>query len=673
MPPLLDVIPSRIYGTTIIGPTHPLYISTSLAMPNTPVTHPQIAVESDLAARYQRLPATSVHASERGDFELTSLPGRVGTPRLWKLPIHAPYSLSDQEADVRWNIIKTFGPDSSLEPFQLEILGILRREGVKWPSNWKEYHVEEHGVDVEAVKFPGVFMTGHPTVFISAYWDDSEPIETARCWENAVVSVKKHIDAKLMAQGKDLHVGVYIQAHDTIQAWHCEVANEEDLPPNLTESAWRQVKNSVHQEFFSAEGTTRNITSISLLKRAKHLKPPPDFQVNEGWYAECPDPTPNDPLTVFITVDYESNELGWGQIINNLRQLITAQGLDLDVHMEYNDFDDNEYLSNYPNYSSEWRPQSEKPNVGAAIGAARYVPGHEAPKRGGPPPEEVLPSIPPPRKHVGPTFGTLGCWLKVRTRSNPTQWIDVALASYHALRPAIDGYICGQPPVPGSPLSKADWRGVKPRSFQHALRSGLISYPPRMNEIYINRSVATPTTEADTDWVATNALGRIWYASGHNRRASHGSGGQLDWALILPSSPEKVGQNKDLQRRGVPGYARLAFKEPVDGGLRVWESISKGERLGLPISGSIRSSDLNDHYTSEIEKGAIWTRYHCEEVIYKTILDIKSPQDAGSMVFDNCGRTLVDMEFPVSPIENIFEDVIGFSDGEITEVKLAEA
>lgn len=692
-----------------------------IAMSNNQATDRQTTVESTLPARYQRLPATSQHTSKRGSFEITSTPGRVGTPPLQKLPIDAPYNLSKHEGDVRWAIIATSGPD--LDPFQREILEILRREGVKWPSNWDEVDIEQHAVEGEAVKFPGVFMTGHPTVWIFACWDESDPIYTARCWENAVVSVKNHIDAKLMAQGKNFDVGVYIQADDLMRGWECTVVNEEDLPPKLMNAAWRQVKDAVHLEFFSAEGTTRNITSISLFKRAKYLMRPPGDYMDEYMYAEWSKPPLDDPLTVFITVDYESDEMGWGQITTNLRQHLTAQGFDMDVYIEYNDFDDNGYSSNYRNYPAGFKPASEKANVGAAIGSARYVPGHEAPLLAGPPLDAVPPAVPPPRKHVGPTFGTLGCWLQVRTKSNPTDWLDVALASYHALRPAIDGYICGQAPSLGSPLQEADRAGVKPQLFEHGPNTGVISYPPRMDGFSVKSSA--PTSEEDTDWIATNALGRIWYASGYNRRACRGSGGQLDWALILPSNPDKVGLNKALEPGRVSSSSTETLRQPAEGGLRGWDSANEGKRyvrnwgadtgltigclnvarksdirIGLPICGSLRSSDLNSEDWQETQEDSgssrpIWTRYHCEEVIYKSSDRIISPQDAGSMVFDYHRRCTLGMVRPggsitlqgmdndpclprqhgiscITPIEDIFEDIIRFSDGELLEVKMLD-
>lgn len=281
-------------------------------------------------------------------------------------------------------------------------------------------------------------------------------------------------------------------------------------------------------------------------------------------------------------------------------------------------------------------------------------------------------------------------------------------------------------PVTGSELLRADFTGF--RHFDHSPK--MVESPSRIKHDYTmwrlnnriqwdNQKKSNPSQEAERSQrlkelqeekaeksaffdQGRNILGRVMYASGYGRRSQRN--GRLDWALIevyqarqgenrLPQ--ETVWQKTFLRKDWCPHQDTFGalLKHPsqslrtMDLGTRVWKcstitGVTGGTYSEYRVSCSIRRDRHVDNAA----------RRSAELVIVGEVPPGSGKRecfaghgDSGAVVFDHSGRVvglLFAAQTPqqiqsgdgytlVTPIEEVFEDIKVFSQGEIEAIRVA--
>ncbi len=325
--------------------------------------------------------------------------------------------------------------------------------------------------------------------------------------------------------------------------------NDEDYPRIL--AAWPEIKTGIHKILESYPATADCMTCVALFKLG--------FDDNH-----------NNPKTVYVSLSYDSPEIGWPPVLARIQSLLDDYGLDLHAHMEHNlsrplaDFPlllstkeatGAELAAKAKDFSMELAPPLEtEVNAGADIGACTYVP-----KDCGP--DELS----------NPLVGTLGCWLEIKVQGRDA-WQTVGLTNYHVVRPCLPGFhvttsssgksISG-PAKQDSVLWKADIEGLategtRKRTQVESPTRAKLNFSVRLNRIGRDKIRAEPNQGPDTaaaiaeledeeeelvDFFNSqkHVLGRVCFASGYLQRTE--TNGRLDWALIRPATASRVGQN----------------------------------------------------------------------------------------------------------------------------------
>ncbi|KAK5651226.1 hypothetical protein OQA88_12690 [Cercophora sp. LCS_1] len=175
------------------------------------------------------------------------------------------------------------------------------------------------------------------------------------------------------------------------------------------------------------------------------------------------------PLTVYISVDYESEEGKWPAIVGEIQQLLNRYPHNLHLHLEHNTSGES-----YPEFHSVNRPMTAeqkaiKTNLGfdpdrkynKLVGLGDDIRPECCISLGGSASADQL---------RVPGVGTLGCWIEIKTTGQP-QWTKYALTNYHVVRPAFDGFqvrtndkneTIPATPVKDSDLWEVDLKGVGP-------------------------------------------------------------------------------------------------------------------------------------------------------------------------------------------------------------------
>ncbi len=266
--------------------------------------------------------------------------------------------------------------------------------------------------------------TGKPTILVVAEWDDTSP----DLWERAVKAVKRFIDSESHKSGQldNFDIGVEMIAPELLQEKFVHVPKSE-FTTMLTEY-WPHILDKVDQLLESHPATSDKVNSISLFELGRS-----EFE-SKG----------KNPLTVYISVDLEADEREWPAVADDIQAFLDTYALNMRVHLEHGTFGFKETEEEigllYNIHPLACHGYQTKVNLGDDLG----------------PPANL-------DSESDPGAGTLGCWVEIKTRSQP-EWTKYALTSYHVARPAISGFKADQADITqGSDIWKADLNGLTPK------------------------------------------------------------------------------------------------------------------------------------------------------------------------------------------------------------------
>ncbi|GKU08174.1 unnamed protein product, partial [Fusarium langsethiae] len=461
---------------------------------------------------------------------------------------------------------------------------------------------------------------------------------------------------------------------------------------------WDRMRTLVHERLESFEYSREQMTAILLFH----------YGLNEN-YTE-------NPITIYISVDYDCPEFSWPTIIEDIQQNLAKHGLPvLNIHMEHNigvqmafDYlpptgspEDIQDKINQNNFLLDDYQTSV--NLGDSIGAARYL------------------SLSGAKKN--PLYGTLGCYVELKT-ARSQQWETYALTNYHVIRPTIYGFqlkldrnrnTAMDRPQKGSRLWKGDEEGLAPRT---TVPSEAMESPSRIKHNYttwlhrqqINEIDALTHQDATSNQLKQKAihdlnsktaffdgyshiLGKVYAGSGFMHRSPENN--RLDWALIKVNH-KRTGTN------GLPGndaWNHLLLGKP----LRTFGSRLKNATQS--ISEKTRGQRCFRAFKLGATTGATAGTFHevKMDVQLKDDRHLKRPVsseyvfqprgrprfaargDSGSAVYDDQGCIVgllftgqVPINGPdsgvgyVTPIEYVFKDIMDTFKGEITDIRVAD-
>lgn len=308
---------------------------------------------------------------------------------------------------------------------------------------------------------------------------------------------------------------------------------------------WEKMRVLVYECLEAHESTKGSMTSISL------------FRYGTGEYYG------NNPVTIFITVDFDSEEFGWPEVIGYIEKSLKKHQLPaLYIHIEHNvgissappsllDPED-ERASNRTGPGRIQGDYNKTVNLGEVIGPANFVMRED-------------------RTEGYAGHGNLGCYVEVKTEAG--SWERYGLTNYHIMRgvfPGFDTSIVNNkqtalvtPPAESS-LLIADEDGLAPRSHEdlawvespprsmhdctlraaqryldslneslQRVQSNVMGFPEgTYTRVNGYKADLIQAVEKKKDFVSFyhQFMGDVFAASGLKKRTSEN--GRLDWALI---------------------------------------------------------------------------------------------------------------------------------------------
>ncbi|KAF5631333.1 hypothetical protein F25303_9705 [Fusarium sp. NRRL 25303] len=443
--------------------------------------------------------------------------------------------------------------------FLKDVSEILKRHNVDSKETSVDFHMREQ---------QGFPSTALPTLLIISPWSES----LRGTWKSITEAI-----AKSTNPGTEIQVEMIApELYEDI--YYYPVQDQ----PKLSHS-WDRIRAHVYEQLEQFEATKGKMTTIALFRYGLST-------------------LSTKPITIYISVNYSSDETKWESIIASIELsigLVDPAWKGIRVHIEHNvgvqsaftipelegtDEDIEQRLETY-NMSIEG-PYSDRVNLGDDIGMAG----------------EIIRSDNKPKPCAN---GTMGCYIEIKTKSNP-EWVKYALTNYHVIRPGIKGFTLGKDkenksvpvePPRRSDLWKTDEDGWKPKCV---LKAMLVESPARNKHAYtiwsLNQKIkGIPTTELalldlSEDGLEANEareehskleakrqslsqerdakidffekgkhiLGSIYAASGFKRRSP--TNFRLDWALIKVKN-RRQGSNRLPDEDEWEKYARhLAMK-----------------------------------------------------------------------------------------------------------------
>jgi len=627
-------------------------------------------------ARNRRTEASSSATSYAGKIQVSNIKYRVSAPPARPLPVAN-----------HWN------EDCN---FIREVLGNALEDGVAKIISANGIELSEPAElwfrSVEDDKF-----TGQPTILTVAPWNETSPT----VWERAVTEAKQFVDAATLASGQLGHLDIAVEmiADELWLPKYISVIPNEELTPSLAKDWGSIILDKVWETLDAYPQTRGKVTNISLFKLG--------FSIDVD----------SNPLTVYVSVDYESEEAKWPPVADEIQRYLDTSPHNLRVHIEH---DSREWYPKFELLVKNLTPEqirerhdhaykfNRRHTVAVGLGDDIGPGGHLTAPNG----EKVI-----------PRGGTLGCWVEIKTVSART-WTKYALTTYHNIRPALAGIqisvdsrgAAPATPVKDSDLWKADGDGVYPNSrFESPVME--IEHPTRAKHWFAvgiwNREIARnppPFRDKAKKELANitaffekdnQRFGTVFAASGLERRSP--STGQMDWALIKPmgTPPLRIGKNtlptaddwiaqNDEYWPSEPVCGSSLRQSPEKGGLRSTVNGALVFKVGAgsgPTSGAFSKVRVGVDFKEGAHLEAVMGREKSREFIF--IEDPASARfshrgDSGSVVFDEEGRAAglllrghkplgaVNQCLYITPIEDVFDDIKTFSKGGITDIRIAE-
>jgi hypothetical protein len=239
--------------------------------------------------RYLPARATASDSSDAGNFDISNVRLRVGAPPPIPLPL-------TNEWDARCDLIS----DELGRPvLESETKRILSVEGVD---------------SVASVELTS--RERRPTIFIVARWEDG----CSDLWEAVVRKVKKLVDSKRLTSEKlgDVDIAVEMIAEELMLEKYLSIVPEEVLARGL-ERDWPSIRGRV-TEILDSHSATKGCMNMMTLVRL-------------GFSPQHSD----NPDTVYISMDYESDESKWPPVVEEIKQYLKEfDYVQLHVHLEHN-------------------------------------------------------------------------------------------------------------------------------------------------------------------------------------------------------------------------------------------------------------------------------------------------------------------------------------------------
>jgi hypothetical protein len=411
-------------------------------------------------------------------------------------------------------------------------------------------------VDIQMREQPDAPETARPTILVITPWIFGKDKDTIRV--EAVQYISK-MSTKLIRDAGDketeLHVEIIAPELST-RIYFAPVRNE----PQLFQQ-WDNLRSMVSRRLDAHSSTRGRMTLIALLRYGLNYVPS------------------HNPITIYISVNYESEEEHWQSVIDDIQSNMSKFGYpDLPVHIEHNvgfQVGDFELLPPKGDRLKILRKMSAgnlridgeyktKVDLGDPIGAGRYV--DEGKDKG------------------SPLFGTFGCYIEIKKKGSSV-WEKYGLTNYHVVRPTFTGFKLHinnkgntkiASPEVRSNLYRVDNDGFKPSSM---IPSVSFEYPPRMKHNFTVWAINDEISEVEKDQALAlsygtaqqqkatsdrleakkkdlveekvaklahfnkglHTIGKLYAASGFRERTN--DQGRLDWALVNINK-SRVGSNR---------------------------------------------------------------------------------------------------------------------------------
>ncbi|KAF4345316.1 hypothetical protein FBEOM_720 [Fusarium beomiforme] len=308
------------------------------------------------------------------------------------------------------------GVNPSPMTFLRQVIEILKRYQV---------YSNETKVDFVMREQQGLPNTAVPTLLIIAPWSQS----VQGTWKSVTEAI-----AKRTTPGTGVHVEM-IAPELSSTVYYSPVRNQ----PKLSQS-WDKIRAHFFQKLEQSEATKGKMTAIALFRYglSSHRN--------------------TNPITIYISVNYSSDETKWQRVISLIEvaiRLLDPAWKGVHVHIEHNEGMQTAFtIPELEGTASEIRMKMKENNMrirgdysvpvnlGDDISMAGYL-------------------IRSDDKKKPCSNGTLGCYIWIKTKSNP-KWVKYALTNYHVIRPGIGGFVLIEVngrSVQDSPKKRSDlWR-----------------------------------------------------------------------------------------------------------------------------------------------------------------------------------------------------------------------
>ncbi|CCT75285.1 uncharacterized protein FFB20_07151 [Fusarium fujikuroi] len=585
---------------------------------------------------------------------------RVAWPELRRLPL---ITSSDRLPAG----IKQVGLD-----IKREANSIIKRHGLQFKD-------EEDRCDpqMEMRGVPGKSGTSLPTILIFAPWST----EKQRDWERAAQEMAMFLAglSRVCSFGEtDIHVE--IMAPELVQPTHCT-----NIDDPVYQSAWEYLSSTIFNRLQWLRATQGHVTCLSLQKYGTD---------------DC---VQDNPPTVYISVDNDSDETQWPEVVTEVkRTLDAAEWDDFQVHIEHNQG----MVGYFDNLTKPTREQRHRAyrlkkrmesdyystvHIGDDFGAACDIKRTDG-------------------KQLSPTNGTIGCFVQLRTSGPEPTWRTFILTSYQAVRPAFDGFTVAPdgadtsvaPPTANSDLWTVDSVGYTPDS-NYLEKTDWPQKEKQLQEFRQRIAALRDERKQKTEFFEANkkVLGSLYAASGFRRRVV---GRRMDWALIELNRPwhDRLPEYEDWK----PSFWRISAMPFMTFGMQLEEQTRSIEVL----SDLEWSNDTFDVYKIRASSGPKAGSLLCtnnlvtirddqymnpsptEEMAFETHRydyphehGFCAPGDSGSVVFDEEGGIVGLMIGGhknnnsdnhgygyVTPIEYVFKDIKDLLKGHVVDIRIAK-
>ena len=253
-------------------------------------------------ARYHDLEQSSSDSSDAEPFLISSIRGHVGAPPPKLLPIK---NVHNSACDAVYSL---FGPVPNPNSVRHWVENIAREQGVEIVDVNVVVRLPVEGSFVpEADEYP-------PTILILANWAGEESYAS---WEKVVTNTKKFFDQMIISAGDLLEVKVeMIDLESTLRRYISPTEYSDALDRD-----WTVIKGKTRKILDSYPTTKSRVYLLAL------------FKLGTDKHAD------NNPPTVFISVDYESEESKWPPIVDEIQQHVDGYPYKFRVHIEHSSGD----------------------------------------------------------------------------------------------------------------------------------------------------------------------------------------------------------------------------------------------------------------------------------------------------------------------------------------------